>query len=412
MKLLNLKVEGFRSLRNVSWEPGDLNLLVGPNASGKTNLLKVIDLLSAAAGGRLSERVRKEGGIVPVMWNGRCDSLKIAAMVRQPMAREPEGSELLSYRLLLKRLGDTSAYRIENETLEKLGPQLKFLQSEENVLLDRDASRAVIYDWMSQRRTVQMFSKDETLLSTTANNPLAARSDIYAFQAWMHDWTVYEIIDTRRGSPIRQPALTRHEKRVSPSGDNLAPVLQTLHEYDIDFRNEIYAAMQAAFGDQFHELAFLTAGEGQIQLGVRWNGLKRPQSAASLSDGTLRFLFLLTVLASEDVPPIIAIEEPEIGLHPCMFPIIAEFASVAATRSQVINSTHSPEFLDAFRDTTVSTTVFESHEGETVCAVLEGEELQEWLKDYRLGELHVSNELSIWLQRRVEELEATRQTET
>ncbi len=94
------------------------------------------------------------------------------------------------------------------------------------------------------------------------------------------------------------------------------------------------------------------------RLNIRgFRSLRRGQSAADLSDGTLRFLLLLTVLASPSPAPLIAIDEPETGLHPSMLPIVAEYATDAATRTQVILTTHSPQFLDAFGDTLPATTV-------------------------------------------------------
>ncbi len=89
----------------------------------------------------------------------------------------------------------------------------------------------------------------------------------------------------------------------------------------------------------------------------------------------------------------IAIDEPETGLNPSIFPIIAEFAIEASNRTQLIFSTHSPEFLDAFRDTVPTTTVLEWHDGQTDLRVLSGETLAYWLKQYTLGELYRSREL-------------------
>ncbi len=102
---------------------------------------------------------------------------------------------------------------------------------------------------------------------------------------------------------------------------------------------------------------------------------------------------LVTVLASPDAAPVIAIDEPETGLHPSMFPIIAEYAVEAAERSQVILTTHSPQFLDAFKDTFPTTTVAMWDSGQTVLKVLEGDTLREWLKGYSLGKLFQSGEL-------------------
>ena len=92
--------------------------------------------------------------------------------------------------------------------------------------------------------------------------------------------------------------MTRHEKRVQPDGQNLISVLHTLYTGDREFKKEINAAMNAAFGHDFEELVFAPASDQRIQLRVRWKSLNREQSAADLSDGTLRFLFLLTVLSS------------------------------------------------------------------------------------------------------------------
>ena len=126
---------------------------------------------------------------------------------------------------------------------------------------------------------------------------------------------------------------------------------------------------------------------------VRWKSLKREQSTAELSDGTLRFLFLLTVLASPSPAPLIAIDEPETGLHPAMLSLVAEYAADAADRSQVIITTHSPQFLDAFAGIRPTTTIATWEHGETVLQTLNGETLDYWLKEYSLGSLFKSGEL-------------------
>jgi predicted ATPase len=151
--------------------------------------------------------------------------------------------------------------------------------------------------------------------------------------------------------------------------------------------------MKAAFGNDFDEIVFTPADSQKVQLQVRWNSLKREQPAADLSDGTLRFLFLLTVLASPTPAPVIAIDEPEAGLHPGMLPIVAEYAVDASMRSQVILTTHSPQFLDAFRETLPTTTVTKWEGGQTDLKTIDGEELKYWLKEYTLGSLYKSGEL-------------------
>jgi len=173
----------------------------------------------------------------------------------------------------------------------------------------------------------------------------------------------------------------------------LINVLHTLYNSDREFKKNIHLAMRAAFGDDFEELVFPPAADERIQLRVRWKTLKREQSASELSDGTLRFLMLLTILSSPAAAPVIAIDEPEMGLHPAMLPIIAEYAVDAAERSQIIFTTHSPDFLDAFGDFTPATSVVVWENGETVIRRLEEERLQYWLREYSLGKLFTSGEL-------------------
>ena len=112
-----------------------------------------------------------------------------------------------------------------------------------------------------------------------------------------------------------------------------------------------------------------------------------------LSDGTLRFIFLLTVLASPEPAPLIAIDEPEVGLHPSMFPIVAEFAAAAAQRTQVVLSSHSPEFLDVFTEHAPHVTVCHWEDGRTRLFSLVPAKLENWLKEYRLGHLFTSGDL-------------------
>jgi predicted ATPase len=121
--------------------------------------------------------------------------------------------------------------------------------------------------------------------------------------------------------------------------------------------------------------------------------LKNDQSAASLSDGTLRFLLLVAILANPQPGKLIAIDEPETGLHPSMLPVVADLAYQAADRTQVVFSTHSPQFLDAFKTQTPTTTVAQWVDGETKLNVLDGAELERWLKEYSLGALFKSGEL-------------------
>jgi len=394
MKIVELQVEGFRSLKSQAWCPGDLNVLIGPNASGKSNLLRVLETLSTAAQGGLARHVQREGGIEPIVWDGQTDDVHLRAKLTPiPPYRDPV-KDALTYKLSLARLGRSSAYRIEREVLGNFHKVETGEVHEPFKLLERDTHHAVVYSIDAQRFEAPPASvpEGEALLSAAAG-PFTANRYVAEFQKELADWKIYQDFHTHREAEIRAPQVTRAETQVSTDGQNLIPVLHSLCTSNRDFEHEITTAMQAAFGDDFEKLVFPPAADQRIQMRIRWRSLKREQSTADLSDGTLRFLLLLAILANPSPPPLIAIDEPETGLHPSMLPIVAEYARDAATRSQVILTTHSPELLDAFGQDVPTTTVVERQAGQTTLRVVSGGELDYWLRQYTLGQLYRSKEL-------------------
>jgi predicted ATPase len=390
MKITRLDIEGFRSLRKVSWFPGDLNVIIGPNGTGKSNLLRFLELISLSAQGRLGKYIQSLGGMEPIVWDG------VATSIRFALETMPEGGELCPerYELELARLGSGSSYKVKNELLINSHKLRRGIEKKPFKFLERFSKTAVIFDEKERTFTTpEEFISDEESLLSIASGPFINNHFIPPFHRELASIAVYHDLHTNKDAPIRQPAIARLEKRVDPDGQNLISVMHTLYTGDRDFKNDINSAMQAAFGDDFEELVFPPASDQRIQLRIRWKSLKREQSAAELSDGTLRFLFLLTVLASPSPAPIIAIDEPETGLHPSMLPLVAEYAVDAATRSQVILTTHSPQFLDAFIGTMPTTTVAKWQNGETALQTLRDEELDYWLKEYSIGSLFKSGEL-------------------
>jgi len=390
MKIKQLDIEGFRSLRKVSWLPGDLNVIIGPNGTGKSNLLRFMELISVSAQGRLGKYIQFLGGMDPIVWDGVATSIKFSMDTTTEVG--DFGPE--HYELELARLGWGSSYKVEKELLTNSYKLRKGIEKKPFKFLERFAKTAVIFDEKERTFTTpeEFVSEEESLLSI-ASGPFINNHFIPPFQKGLASIAIYHDLHTNKDASIRQPAIAHMEKRVDPDGQNLISVMHTLYTGDRNFKNDINFAMQAAFGDDFEELVFPPASDQRIQLRIRWKSLKREQSAADLSDGTLRFLFLLTVLASPSPAPIIAIDEPETGLHPSMLPLVAEYAVDASTRSQVILTTHSPQFLDAFMETRPTTTVAKWKQGETTLKTLSGEELDYWLEEYSLGALFKSGEL-------------------
>jgi predicted ATPase len=403
VKLLEFHVERYRSLKNVTWKPGDLNVVIGPNGSGKTNLVRALELMAVSARGELEKQVNKEGGMIPMSWDGNPlgGIAWSVTLVRLPTeiayldfwGPQEKRFAAAKYELVLGSVLSPSLFSISisRETLEaywRLNTD-QTVKSEKILVRDPDGGM-VWYTNRSQLERVEPRNlPDESLLSKVWG--LRAEADY--FRDSLRSWSIHPTIVTGENSEMRQAAVTRNEKVLASDGQNLPSVLHTLCNENRRFEEEIQRAMNAAFGDAFEKLVFPPASDQRIQLGIRWKHLDRPQTASDLSDGTLRFLFLVAALANPQPPPLIVIEEPEIGLHPSMLPIIADYAADAATRTQVIFTTHSPQFLNAFRDTIPTTTVCLWQNGETVLRVLDGKDLEYWLKEYTLGEFAFSGAL-------------------
>lgn len=415
MKLLALSLNNFRSLQGVSWSPGDLNVVIGPNGSGKSNLLRALEFVAAMAQGRLESLVQSQGGLDALLWDGRGPSLGMSLVLEmeappQAAALSPEPlwsrvtaggppPRFLAFRLDRGRKG--TLYRFASETLFLMSveapPVAPNLRSTvhyvtNGVLLERDARTSQVRTDKGALLDAADLSEGESLLSQM-RGPFIANHQISVVREGLEGIMVHHDMRVDQQAPLRAAAVARHEPRLAADGQNLINVLHTLYSGDRDFKRDIDDAMRAAFGPEFEELLFPPAADQRVQLRVRWRSLRREVSAADLSDGTLRFLLLLTALRAPDPPPLLAIDEPEIGLHPRMLPIIAEHAVDAASRTQVILTTHSPQFLDAFRGTRPTTTVARSVAGCTQLKVVDDEALRYWLKEYTLGALFRSGEL-------------------
>jgi len=368
-------------MADVTWQPGSLNILIGPNASGKSNLLRFFEMVSASARGELEKYVQREGGMEPLVWDGSAPVIEfLVELARQDHV--PNGSR---YGLALKRLGKGSAFRIGYEFLGDI-------ETPNSKWIERSPGYTVLHSEEQREIVLTDTSEVETMLSAVGG-PLSPSKRAREIKEKLESWTVHQNLNTGPDSVIRMPSVASFSKRVAPDAQNLISVLHTLYSSDRDFERDVDAAMSAAFGEEYEKLLFPPDADQRVQLRIRWKSLKRAQPAADLSDGTLRFLFLLAVLGNPNPPSMIAIDEPDTGLHPGMLPIIAEYATAAATRAQVILTTHSPAFLDAFRESTPTITVVGSVEGKTHLQLLSDEKLAYWLKQYTLGEIFRTGEL-------------------
>ena len=378
MYVQSLRISGFTSFKDVTWKPERLNVLIGSNGSGKSNLLRALDFIRASAAGSLRDFVLSKGGFPRLLWGGSAQQIEFEIDTTDEPKAEP------IYRFTLMSMSQSASFSVVSEALVFVGPSTPLR------LMERNPDGLTVLDGDNELLLDPAWPLPETETALSMVSALWIHPVAYLLQKQLRGWAIYHDLRVDEHSEIRRPAVVRDEKRVAAHGQNLTPGLKTL--YESDFKDAIDNGMSAAFPDDYAELFFRPTEPDRIQLYVRRKHGVREDSAADLSDGTLRFLLLLTILATPDPPPLIAIDEPESGLHPSMLPILAEFAVAAATRTQVILSTHSPQMLDAFGDTLPATTVFNWAGDHTELKTVGPDELRKWVADYSLGRFIFSGE--------------------
>lgn len=131
---------------NVEWEPGPLNVLVGPNASGKSNVLRLFEMIAASSRGNLERYVQREGGMDSVLWDGTDDSLFWRIRTTPVYDNLDPVRHALTYELRIGRLGTTGSFTVEHEQLGKFYEVEQGWRGEPFKLLHRRSQRAVIFD--------------------------------------------------------------------------------------------------------------------------------------------------------------------------------------------------------------------------------------------------------------------------
>ncbi|MCI0490281.1 MAG: AAA family ATPase, partial [Blastocatellia bacterium] len=204
MKISSLEIEGFRSFKKALWEPGTLNIIIGANGTGKSNLLRFLGLISSAAKGSLAAGVQGSGGMGSLLWSGKASSIRFVLKVESSDSfREPD-----HYELELSRLGMGSSYRINYELLANHARVRTGEKENPFKYLERTPNYAVVFD-EDQHTFVapeESIPEDETLLSTLAG-PFVNNRYIPPFRQQLAGIMLYHDFDVSREAEIRQPVV-------------------------------------------------------------------------------------------------------------------------------------------------------------------------------------------------------------
>ena len=199
------------------------------------------------------------------------------------------------------------------------------------------------------------------------------------------EWNMGRNAAPRSPQPVDQP-----NDFLAEDASNLGLVLNSLER--TGNTKDTLDSYLSRFYEQYKDYTASIEG-GTVQVFLREKNLGHTVPATRLSDGTLRFLCLISILCHPSPPPLICIEEPELGLHPDILPLVAEMLIEASQRTQIIVTTHSDILVDALSHIPEAVLVCEKESNATTVSRLDQDRLREWLKEYSLGDLWRSGEL-------------------
>jgi predicted ATPase len=363
----SIEVEGYKSIRSAKIDLSAINVLIGANGAGKSNLIGVFGLLADLADDRLQLHVARQGGADAILHFGR---------KRTPALRISMRLGHYDYEAVLESAAsDIFVFGHERASTRVL----PFLVPEEI----RGLPMGEYLGAPGQSETGLNIAKRVFGTGSVVAAPIVTA---------MKDWRPFHFHDTGRSSPTKQKHKIDDNRTLRAEGDNLAPFLHALRAVAPGAYRRIVEAVRsiAPFFDDF-VLEPDVINPSVIQLAWRHTADDGLFTADSLSDGTLRFICLATLLLQPALPSLIVVDEPELGLHPFAIAQLAALVRAAATKTQLILATQSVTLLDQFDASEVI--VAGQTKGESSFNRLDPTKLADWKQDYSLGELWLKNVL-------------------
>jgi len=352
-----------------------LNVVIGPNGSGKSNLIEAIGLLQSAPR-ELAAPVREGGGVRDWLWKGSDNGTPTASL--EAVIDYPQGKMPLRYGLSFTEVAQR--FELTDERIENYKPY-------------PGHDQPYFYFSYEHGRPILNVAQERRELRREEMHPeqsiLSQRKDPDQYPEITYLGEIFQSIRIYREWSFGRYTAPRLPQKADLPNDFLAEDARNLGLVLNRLRRE-----PAAKRTFLTELDSLYEGiedfdvnveGGTVQVFFQENGITVP--ATRLSDGTLRFLCLLALLCHPNPPPLLCIEEPELGLHPDVLSRLAGILQEASERTQLVVTTHSDILVDALTDSPESVIVCEKENGSTSMRRLSREELAVWLEKYTLGQL-------------------------
>ncbi len=366
----------------------NLNVFIGPNASGKSNVIDALALMRATpvspqttSDSDVRGVIRRGGGVQEWIWKGASDQPASVELV----VNNSRGKQL--FRHIFTFRGDKQGFQLDDERVER------------GSLYSKRAEGYFLYGFQDGHPAINTASGIKTKLSLLVVNRdlsiLAQRRDPELYPEITYLAEAYESIRIYREWTFGRNTVFREPQRADMRNDrldedfsNLGLILSRLRKTPKS-KQAILAGLRDLY-DGITDFDVIVEG-GSVQLFFTEGDYSIP--ATRLSDGTLRYLCLLAILCDPSPPPLICIEEPELGLHPDILPKLADLLVAASEKTQLIVTTHSDILVDAMTERPEVVVVCEKHEGQTAMRRLKKADLAAWLDKYRLGQLWTKGQL-------------------
>jgi predicted ATPase len=341
---VKLKIEGFKSIQHMEMDFGNINILLGGNGAGKSNLISFFEMLEYIKNYKLQSFVVKQGGANMLLYNG----LKQTEWCNFYVSRE-----CLEFH---GRLGVTKA---DNLYFEQQG---LYNYKEHTNYYAADGFQEL---------------KDDGLVSN---------------MGVLDGIGCYHFHDTSDSSLMKAACSINDNVELASDGRNIAAILYLIKETDSEVYQYI-VQMVRLVAPYFQTFILRRNPLNNERIRLEWikKGCNIPFGPEQLSDGTLRFICLAVLLCQPEKmrKDVICIDEPELGLHPYAVTVLSELIKKYASSRQVLVATQSVELLNEFSEDDII--VIDNKDGDSVFRRLDKEYLNVWMKEYTLGDLWKKN---------------------
>ncbi len=346
MLLRSMSAKNYRSLRAISMDLAGVNVFIGDNGVGKSNLYRALQLIQAAVRGTLAREIAAEGGMASALWSGPRRNDKNFRIKLDVEVLDEERAITFRYRVEagLRPPKAAAGFAFEPQIKEEeltietgRRPVTMMKRAGPGIMVRAEGGRMAEYPEKAMTSETAI-----ALLGDAGHYP-----EIGAFRRMVESWRFFHGFRTDRDSPMRQPCLAVTAPLLDEDGGNIAAVFATLEHIRGD-AIELKRAIAAAFeGARLH---VPEPGE-YAEFGLVLPHMPlRVFNPRELSDGQIRFLGLAAALMSYRQPPLIALNEPEASLHPDMLEPLADMIVAAAQESQIWIVTHSEQLAAAVQE--------------------------------------------------------------